>query len=252
MPSKNNNRLCFADKLNPKVWDKISLLFDAPGRSCVVAEFESLNTLEANPNGTLMYFSDDDFPLMLNNVSEVQLAKTFASSGMIRSIRGQNFILPYRKAWASNSSPYYPDFILHLKDGRIAFVELKSALGMCQDETVCKYIYLKDFCQKRGYLAIMIDVDLLTFEEYLWPMADNDISKYFREVLINQGGFNTNNLNALLQRFPKNKHQEIRREIATLILRDPYIINRYCHDDPRLVNAVKADTPAPYKNFGIS
>lgn len=243
------NRLQFAERPNPKIWSRISFLFDGEGRICSKQEFESLDSIDANPSGELVLMSDDDFPLMLNNSAEAQLAKMFASSGMIRSVRGQNFILPYRKPWAINPSPYYPDFILHLNDGRIAFIELKSVLGMCQDETICKYIYLKDFCRKRGYLAAMIDVDLLTFEEYLWPMVDDEITKYFYDTIHAQGGFNTNNLNGLLQRFSKNKHQDIRRKIASLVLQDPCISNRYCHDDPRLINAVKLDSILAYKKF---
>lgn len=241
--------LVFASKPNKKAWAKVAHLFDGGGRSCSIEEFESLDTLDANPNGSIVCIADDDFPLMLNNSAEHRLAKTFASTGMIRSIRGQNFVVPYKKAWAATMSPYYPDFILHLNDGRIAFVELKSSLGMCQDETICKYLYLKDFCRKHGYLAIMIDVDYLTFEEYLWPMLDDEISKEFYAILNGQGGFNINNLNGLLQRYPKNKHQEIRRRIASLVLLDPMISNRYCHDDPRLINAVKTDRALPYKTW---
>ena len=239
----------FSTKLNKKSWDKIAHLFEADGRICSVEEFESLDTLDANPNGNLTCITDDDFPLMLNNIAELRLAKLFASSGMIRSIRGQNFVIPYKKGWANTMSPYYPDFILHLRDGRICFVELKSSLGMCQDETICKYLYLKDFCQKHGYLASMIDVDYLTFEEYLWPISEDEITRAFYQSIHGQGGFNSNNLSGLLQRYPKKQHQEIRRKIASLVLRDPTISNRYCHDDPRLINAVKCDRPLAYKMF---
>lgn len=242
-------RLVFSKQVNKKAWDKISHLFDEKGRVCSKEEFESLNHDEASPNGNIVIISDDDFPLMLNNRSEARLASLFASSGVIRSIRGQNFILPYKKPWAKNSSPYYPDFILHLHDGRIAFIELKSALGMAQDETICKYAYLQSFCHQKGYLCAMVDVDLLTFEEYLWPINEDEVTRAFHLALDSLGGFNNLQLEGILQGYSKNKHQEIRRKIACCILLDPYVSNRYCHDDPRLINAVKESKILPYKIF---
>ena len=245
-------KLRFGKKLNEKVWDQISHFFAGEGRICSKEEFESLDSINANPNGTITLISDDDFPLMLNNFAEVRLAKAFAESGMVRSIRGQNFILPYRKGWANKPSPYYPDFILHLADGRIAIIELKSSLGMCQDETLCKYLALRQFCHQRGYLCAMVDPDYLTFEEYFWPFPEDEITNLFHAYMEGAGGFTIEDLNRVLQDFPKKKHQEIRREIASLILMDPYICNRYCHDDPNLVNAVKTDKPIDYKLCWIS
>ena len=243
------NVLEFASKENPRILTKISHIFEGTGRRCSKEEFESLNSLDAAPNGSIVLISDDDFPLMLNGMPEVTLAKLFAQSGVVRSIRGQNFILPYRKGWAKNFSPYYPDFILHLKDGRIVFVELKSILGMCQDETICKYIYLKDFCNKHGYLASMIDVEYLTFEEYLWPIPEDEITKTFHKIMNEQGGFNNVQLEALLKAHPKKDAINIRRTVSSLVLQDPTICNRYCHDDPSLINAVKTNEILPYKQW---
>lgn len=243
-------RLVFAKTINAAAYAKVAHLFTAPGRKCSKEEFESLDSLDADPNGTLVCIADDDFPLMLNNKAEYAFAKLLASTGTVRSIRGQNFILPYVKPWASNPSPYYPDFIVHLHDGRIAFIELKSSLGMCQDETIVKYTYLMDYCKKHGYLYAMIDTDYILFEEYLWPFPEDDITSYFKQCLEGLGGFNTNHLNALLEKHPKKKHREIRMKISSLVLRDPFIMNRYCHDDPRLINAVKLDQKLSYKCFG--
>ena len=79
--------------------------------------------------------------------------------------------------------------------------------------------------------------------------GEDEITAYFRSTLESQGGFNQGNLNALLAKYPKKQGKDIRRKIASLVLQNPYIENRYCHDDPRLINATMGEKRLAYKVF---
>lgn len=204
---------------------------------------------KVKPTGALHLLMPDGFDLILNNKAEISLARLLASTGYAKTIHGQTYAVPFVKPWAHTPSPYYPDFIVYNYANQIVFIEMKSIMGMCQDENIAKYGALASFCRKKGYLYGMFDVEGLAFEEYLWPFPDDKVTAYFHQVVASQGGFNQNNLNALLTKTPPKKRASVKREISSLILQDPYLQNRYCHDDPELVNAVRLDKPLPYKKF---
>ncbi|MCR5491314.1 MAG: hypothetical protein K6F32_04205 [Bacilli bacterium] len=239
--------LKFASKRNDEAiqWDE---LFEGQGVPKSYQEFLSLHDPRVVPTGKL-HLNSDGFDLVLNDMVEVSIAKSFASSGFARAIRGQTYAIPFVKPWAKKSSPYYPDFIIYSHDGRICFLEVKSIMGMCQDETIAKYTYMSDFCKKRGYVYAMIDVDRIPFDLYLWPDSNPKAKEFFDKTIASCGGFNEHHLNQFLMHVPPKHRNEARRAFASLILLDPYIENRYCHDDPRLVNAVKNTESLPYKKF---
>lgn len=228
-------------------WEEV---FSGVGSPRPFQEFLALHDPKVVPTGKL-HIDSNGFDLVLNDLAEVQIAKSLASSGFAKAIHGQTFAIPFRKPWANNPSPYYPDFIVYTYDSRIAFLEVKSILGMCQDETIAKYTHLAAFCKRRGYLYGMIDVERIPFELYLWPNYDAHAKAYFEATLSSCGGFNQNHIAEYLCKLPPAKRNAARRSFASLILLNPYIENRYCHDDPRLCNAVRVPTKLPYKAFSI-
>lgn len=241
--------LRYAKKKSKAKCEKLSFLLQGEGRRCSKEEFASLQSGSINELGKIKMKLEDGFVLPCADKAEARFAELLLSSGMVIALRGQNFVLPYQKPWATKPSPYYPDFLFQLDDGKIAIVEMKSILGMCQDENIAKYHALRNYALRQGYLYAMIDIDDISFEEYLWPFPEDDVTKYFRAALASQGGFNQGNLEALLAKRPKKQGKEIRRKIASLVLQNPYLENRYCHDDPRLINATQSVNPLPYKIF---
>lgn len=247
----DEGKIQFAPKANPqKEATLLDLLQLQEGAKAYgEAYFESLNDARVQPTGSLLYHVDKGFKLILNNPIEAHFLKFLASSGIVASIRGQTLEVPYVKPWASTPSPYYPDFVIHLNDGRIAILEVKSILGMCQDENIVKYEYLLSYCRRHGYLAAFFDADLVPFGEYLWPVEEGPVKDYFQNCLTSLGGFNQEMLKRMEAHFPRISDKDLKRAVSSLILQDPYLINRYCHDSPYLINAVKVASPLSYKRF---
>ncbi len=241
-------KLAFSKKVYMDEANAFKDMFLGSPRKCTYDEFCALHDPSIKPTGAI-HVDSQGFDLVLNNIYELQLAKRLASSGYALSIHGQTHKIPYVKPWAKNPSPYYPDFIIYTREGHIAFLEMKSIMGMAQDETIAKYRYLAGYCLRHGYLYAMVDVDCIGFEEYFWPYFDQKLDDYFTKTVAATGGFNEQALNEYLHHVPKRKHNEVKRRFAALILLSPYLCNRYCHDDPKLVNAVRLPYPLPYKDF---
>ena len=251
MRNKGPIILNFAAKGSPKIKEELSYLFSDVGRECSLEEFDSLDDPRIVPTGNIHCLSDRGYDLVFNDFAELSFAEKLCKSGLFLSMHGQKTLIPYQKPWANKPSPYYPDFILYTKKKHIVIFEMKSILGMCQDETIAKYTHLAAFCKRRGYLYGMIDVERIPFELYLWPDDDAQAKAYFEATLSSCGGFNQNHIAEYLCKLPPAKRNAARRSFASLILLNPYIENRYCHDDPRLCNAVKVPTKLPYKAFSI-
>jgi hypothetical protein len=212
-------------------------------------EFYAIASGDGLPTGNLVYEVDGGMPLILNDYAETHFLDLITRSGFASSVRGQTKAIPYTKPWATNPGPYYPDFIFRTYDGRIAFVEIKSILGMAQDENIVKMEALFSYCQHSGFLSAYIDQDFLSFQDYLEPIEESPLTRFFVSTVGAIGGFTQQDLLRMEKTFPKMERKELYRLVSRLILQDPYLSNRYCHDDPRLINAVKLPSPLPYKAF---
>ncbi|OPZ35229.1 MAG: hypothetical protein BWY98_00794 [Tenericutes bacterium ADurb.BinA155] len=214
-------------------------------------EFEAIAGGQGKPTGSLVYEVDHGFHLVLNDLAETAFLAQITSTGFALRIRGQTKAIPYIKPWAHNPAPYYPDFILYTYEHQIAFVEIKSILGMCQDENIAKFSYLYSYCQKNGFLCGFFDSEGYSVSDYLSLPEQEDpaiVASFYRsyETL---GGFNNAALEALCAEFKKRKPHEIKRLVSALVLLDPECSDRYCHDSPYLLNAVKVPEPLPFKRF---
>ena len=214
-------------------------------------EFESLASGEGVPTGKIHCGVDGGHVLILNDAAEVHFLNLLATSGFARKVRGQTKPIDYVKPWSQSPSPYYPDFLFYTYQEEIAIVEIKSILGMCQDENIAKFWALRSFCEKHGFLFGFLDTELEPFSRYLLPPTESEeeMARYFYETLGSLGGFTMANLKAMLKRFPKNKPSEVKRLVASLVLQDPCLENRYCHDSPFCLNATERATPASFKIF---
>lgn len=244
-------KYCPSPTLNPRLCLGLESLFyfRETAKRFTLEEFYLRSSGDGMPTGNLVYEVDGGMPLILNDYAETHFLALLCESGFASSIRGQTKAVPYIKPWATTPSPYYPDFIFRTYDGRIAFVEIKSILGMAQDENIAKMEALFSFCQKEGYLSAYLDAELLSFQDYLEPLAPSKEKTFFLQRVAANGGFNQNDLRMMEKTFPNVEKKELKRLVAELILQDPYLCNRYCHDDPELVNAVKVPSPLPYKIF---
>jgi hypothetical protein len=223
--------------------------FRESARKFTLEEFYARAMGDGLPTGNLVYEVDGGFPLILNDYSETHFLSLIASSGFASSIRGQTKRIDYVKPWASTPSPYYPDFIFRTYDGRIAFVEIKSILGMAQDENIAKMEALFRYCESEGYLAAYIDSEMLSFQDYLEPLEGSPLGVFFDQTVDAIGGFTNRDLERMIRAFPRLEKKTLKRFVASKILQDPRLLNRYCHDDPELVNAVKVPAPLAYKIF---
>jgi hypothetical protein len=218
-------------------------------RKFTLEEFYALSAGHAMPTGNLVYEVDGGYPLILNDRYETAFLDLLCRSGFASSIRGQNKEIDYIKPWASTPSPYYPDFMFRTYDGRIALVEIKSILGMAQDENIVKRSALYAYCQQNGFLFAFLDAEKVSFDDYLSPVEDCPEKRFFLQTVLSIGGFTNRDLEPLERTFPKKEKKDLKRLVSSLILQDPYLLNRYCHDSPDLVNAVKVPTLLTYKCF---
>lgn len=223
--------------------------FREAAKTFTLEEFYARATGDAYPTGNLVYEVDGGFPLILNDYAETHFLSLIASSGFASSIRGQTKRIDYLKPWATTPSPYYPDFIFRTYDGRIAFVEIKSILGMAQDENIAKMEALFSYCKANGYLAAYIDSEMLSFQDYLEPLAPSPLNRFFDDTVRAIGGFTNRDLERMIKTFPGIEKKDLKRFVSSKILQDPCLLNRYCHDDPELVNAVKVPAALAYKLF---
>lgn len=239
--------LDFAQRGSPKVREELSYLFSDAGRECTLGEFDALEDPRVIPTGNIHCLADRGYDLVFNDFAEVSFAEKLCKSGLFLSMRGQRTLIPYQKPWATKPSPYYPDFLLYTKKKHIVIFEMKSILGMCQEENIAKYLALKKYCRAHGYACSMFDRDLVTFEEYLWPLEDTPVKRFVEQSLANEGVFSTDHLRYLLKGKKSAAAKSIRREVASILLQDVYVENRYCHDDPDAINAVKVPYPVAQK-----
>lgn len=212
-------------------------------------EFYQIASGDGLPTGNLVYEVDGGMPLILNDVAETHFLALISESGFASSIRGQTKRIDYVKPWATTPSPYYPDFVFRTYDGRIALVEIKSILGMAQDENIAKMEALFAYARRQGLMAAYIDAEFLSFQEYLEPLIPNAYTRFFDETVAAIGDFTHQDLLRMEKTFPKVEKKTLKRIVSSLILQNPYLLNRYCHDSPDLVNAVKVPTPLAYKRF---
>jgi hypothetical protein len=230
---------------------KLSLWGGANAKTYSLTQFEAIAQGNGVPTGQLVYEVDRGHTLTLNDLAETSFLAKITSTGFAKAIRGQTKAVPYIKPWANNPSPYYPDFIIYTYEGQIAFVELKSILGMCQDENLAKFSYLYAYCRKNGFLCGFFDSEGFSIADYLALPEKEDpaiVASFYRK-LSDLGGFNNAALDGLLKEFPKRKPHEIRRLVSALVLADPTLSNRYCHDSPYLLNAVSVPSALPFKVF---
>lgn len=215
-----------------------------------LSEFDLFASGKGIPTGKLVYEVDRGFQLVLNDYAERDFLRLVASSGYASSIRGQTREIPYVKPWADNPAPYYPDFILYTYDRHVAIVEVKSILGMCQDENIVKYEYLLGYCQRHGYECAFIDAEMCSFYDYLEPLDPaNPIAQFYQSTLRSVGGFTNNDLERLKKAYPSIEEKDLKRTIASLVLQSPSVSNRYCHDSPFLLNAVDVHENLAYKKW---
>lgn len=212
-------------------------------------EFYQIASGDGMPTGNLVYEVDGGMPLILNDVAETHFLALIAESGFASSIRGQTKRIDYIKPWATNPAPYYPDFVFRTYDGRIAFVEIKSILGMAQDENIAKMEALFAYARQNGFMAAYIDAEFLSFQEYLEPLIPNAYTRFFTDTVAAIGGFTNQDLLRMEKTFPHVEKKNLKRLVSSLILQNPFLLNRYCHDSPDLVNAVKVPVALPYKQF---
>jgi hypothetical protein len=229
----------------------LSLWGQEKAKTFTSEEFERIASGDGKPTGSLTYEVDHGFHLVLNDLAETAFLRQITSTGFALRIRGQTKAVPYIKPWAAVPAPYYPDFILYTYEHQIAFIEIKSILGMCQDENIAKFNYLYAYCSAHGYLCGFFDSELYSVSDYrnLPEQEDPAIVASFYRTLESLGGFNNAALDALCQSFHKRKPHEIRRLVSSLVLVDPELSNRYCHDSPYLLNAVKVPNALPFKTF---
>lgn len=230
-----------------------SLLFGKTGaKHFSEDEFLTWSQGQGVPTGKLVCETDGGYPLILNDYSEINFLKLITSSGYASSVRGQCKEIPYRKPWAYTPGPYYPDFLFRTYDGRIAIVEIKSILGMCQDENIAKFNGLMAYGLAHGMMVGFLDAELVSFNDYLEPLTaplEIAVAAFFRRTIAAVGGFTQNDLQRLYKLFPGKKESTLKRIVASLVLQDPTLQNRYCHDSPFLLNAVKLPSPLDYKRF---
>lgn len=225
-------------------------LLKGQSREQSLAEFDAFSSGNGVPTGRLHYQVDRGYTLVLNDFAETAFLRKLAGCGYALSIRGQTREIPYVKPWAETPSPYYPDFILYTHEKKIAIVEIKSILGMAQDENIVKWETLYAYAAHYGYEVSWLDAELTPFSAYLSPeerLAHPALAAFFDETVQAIGGFTNNDLRRMEERFPRFPRKTLYRVVASSILLNPRLVNRYCHDSPDLVNAVLSDTPVPYK-----
>jgi hypothetical protein len=241
----------FASRINPlKVAGILSLLeFGDKALAYSPEEFERIANGDAIPTGSIKCLVDHGKTLILNDSAETKFLRLIASSGFAARVRGQTKAIDYVKPWAVTASPYYPDFIIYTNEGKIAFVEIKSILGMCQDENLAKREALRNYCYHNGFLFGFLDAELEPFSSYLSPLSEeeDETAGYFYMTLSSVGGFTTANLKALLKKYPRKRPSVLKRTIAKLVIQDSGLENRYCHDSPYEINATERKEPSPLK-----
>jgi hypothetical protein len=247
-------RYSFSSKPNLKKIAALESLFEFKENAAVFSqeEFESIAHGDGVPTGAIKCQVDNGHTLILNDTAETRFLSYITKCGYASSVRGQTKRIDYVKPWANNPSPYYPDFIIHDYRGRIVFVEIKSILGMCQDENIAKMRALRGYCLQNRFLFGFLDAEMEPFNEYLVPLGeeDDDVISYFYRVMSEVGGFTTQHLKAYLLKHKERKPSEIKRAFAKIVLQDPSLEDRYCHDSPYEINVTERQAPAAFKNFG--
>lgn len=247
-------RYSFSSKPNPKKIASLESLLEFKETAAIFSpeEFERIAYGDGVPTGTLKCQVDKGYTLILNDTAETRFLSYIIKCGYATSVRGQAKRIDYVKPWASNPSPYYPDFIIHDYKGRIAFVEIKSILGMCQDENIAKMRALRGYCLQNHFLFGFLDAEMEPFNEYLSPLGeeDDEAISYFYRIMSEVGGFTTAHLKAYLLKHKEKKPSEIKRTFAKIVLQDPELEDRYCHDSPYEINVTeRTGGPSKIKDF---
>ena len=97
--------------------------------------------------------------------SEILLLSYIKTHGIARDCFSQKPPIPYSTAF-SERRLYFPDFVLHTKEGHIALIECKPQMHMSNHLVLSKYRALAAYAKQYGFAYGMVDPDknCATFE----------------------------------------------------------------------------------------
>lgn len=115
---------------------------------------------------------------------------------------------------------YFPDCVVILSDGRRVFVEIKPLFTMAEDQNVCKWHALKNFCEENGYGCLMTtgtrSINHYCAQEYS-EAFEIDLLKALDEA----GSLSWPEYNKI-----KTRHEALIKDLCTIVLKNDLKYNR--------------------------
>lgn len=104
--------------------------------------------------------------IICDSKSELKMLEYIKTNGLASECAGQAYEIEYDTEFRTQKS-YFPDITMLTKTGKIAIIEVKPALAMCQHVNIKKYEALARHCKKKGFMYGMIDPDnnYMTYED---------------------------------------------------------------------------------------
>lgn len=98
--------------------------------------------------------------------SEVLLLEYLEENDLVKCVGGQMLKVPFDTAFRTDRD-YHPDIVALTWDNHIAVFEVKAATAMDKHTNMEKYRGLAEYCEKNGYMYVMIDpaADFTSYEE---------------------------------------------------------------------------------------
>lgn len=115
--------------------------------------------------------------------SEVLLLEYLEENNLVKCVGGQMLKVSYDTAFRTDRD-YYPDIVALTWDNHIAVFEVKSATAMDNHTNMEKYRGLAEYCEKHGYMYVMIDPasDYQSFEELRDMEVSTPLLEMFEEL----------------------------------------------------------------------
>ena len=186
-----------------------------PGNKFTEKEFLKITGKVSKPGGhntDKTIEMDDGYVYHADSQQEISTIKKLVSSGNVKLLRGQCLKIKY--IFEGEVHDYYPDVVVLTNTNKIVVIEIKEVVDMYVKRNERKYNALKKYCEKHGYLYLMCDKKLTSFEKLKEKYGLSIVETAIDNALKNKGYFSKKDYERLIEGADRKKIKKIRRSIG--------------------------------------
>lgn len=162
---------------------------------------------------------EDGYIYSADSQQEISILKKLISNKAFKRLRGQAPGIRYK--YAGKQHYYYPDFFFITQTNKIVIMEAKEIAQMNSKENLKKYEALKRYCEKNGFLYIMCDKSLTTFESLKEKKSNSYLNQTIDSALNEKGRFDYHDYQNYIEGKDRKRIKYIRKGVGVYVTSHP-------------------------------